>query len=322
MNSTNEPNKHISYFDFYSKLRDDKSLFIRKAIKDFIDIDFDKIINDNLDVNYIASYFQDFISKITNNFAKEWQIEFYTDKELYLFIINGLENILCKLLYSKLMNLIKDDCIINYKHILFVKLKHLGIDYNKKHLEGLIKLIKLFSKVNDYFTPKEKMTIITDVCNYINVTYANYDRIKLTKFFMYIIIHSKVSKVKTQLLYCVLFRHKTVLTSDEDYYLSVAIQAVDLVSKLNHKNVSMTKEEFEDKTKLEWENEIILNNNTIDGNTITLGEIDNVVNIPVEELYMKYCSDNPDNMPISKFENLRHDMKIILKIIESSKHNK
>lgn len=319
MNSKSQPNIHLKSFDFYSKLKDDKSIHIRNALKDLVDIHFAKICSDNIDVNYISSYFQDAISKFTKDFAKEWEIEFFTNKELYTAIINGFENILFKLLYSKILILFKDE-IINYKHILFVTLKHLGIDddnNNNEHIEGLTRQIRLFNRLNDYITPKEKMTVITSICYFVNVTYAKYDRVKLTKCLMYIIIHSEVINIKKQLLYCALFRHKTVLTSDDDFYLSVAIQAVDLVIKLNHKNVSMTKEDFDVKTKLEWKNEIQLINE--DDAMANLGNIENVSHIPVEDLYRKYCLVDSNNIPISKYENLRNDMKIVLKLIESSK---
>ncbi len=50
--------------------------------------------------------------------------------------------------------------------------------------------------------------------------------------------------LKSHLKYISLFRHKTIITSEEDYYCSVAIQAVEFIEKINFSLLKISKEEF------------------------------------------------------------------------------
>ena len=302
-------------FDFYSKLKSQQSSSILGSIKKFINELFKNICDNSDDLNDISSQYQDFVSKLTYDFAAVWKIEFYEEKSIYSNIINGFENILCKLLYKRIMNEFVDSTF-NYESLLFITLADLDIkDYDYSgNIDELSSQLNKFTQISQYQTPREKLIILCNLCNYINLSYANFDRIKITKFLVYMFIHSEIRDLKNQLLFCALFRHKTIINSDEDYYLSLAIQAIDFAMKINHKNVKMTQEEFQQKKSQKWENEIL----TTFSKSYNLDKIESIINIPVDNLYKEYCIKDKNEMTLEKFEKLRNDFKIILKLIESN----
>ena len=302
-------------FDFYTKLKSPQSSNILESIKSFIDKDFKGICDSSDDLNDISFQFQEYISKLTYDFAKVWKIEFYEEKSIYSNIINGFENILCKVLYKKILNQFVD-APLNYEQLLFVSCNDLDIkDYDySSHFDDLSSQLNKFTQISQYTTPKEKLIILCNLCNYINASYSHYDRIKFTKFLVFLFIHAEITDLKNQLLYCALFRHKTVINSDEDYYLSLALQAIDFAMKLNYKNVKMTQEEFSNKKKQKWDNELLSNYNK----TNHLDKIESIINLPIDNLYKEYCTGDKTTMTIDKYENLRNDFKIILKLIESN----
>ena len=80
------------------------------------------------------------------------------------------------------------------------------------------------------------------------------------------------------------------------------------------KNVKMTQEEFSNKKKQKWDNELLSNYNK----TNHLDKIESIINLPIDNLYKEYCTGDKTTMTIEKYENLRNDFKIILKLIESN----
>ena len=59
-------------FDFYSKLKSQQSSSILGSIKKFINELFKNICDNSDDLNDISSQYQDFVSKLTYDFAAVW----------------------------------------------------------------------------------------------------------------------------------------------------------------------------------------------------------------------------------------------------------
>ena len=137
-------------FDFYTKLKSPQSSNILESIKSFIDKDFKGICDSSDDLNDISFQFQEYISKLTYDFAKVWKIEFYEEKSIYSNIINGFENILCKVLYKKILNQFVD-APLNYEQLLFVSCNDLDIDgYFRQPFRIKYRLIYHYNQVLMY----------------------------------------------------------------------------------------------------------------------------------------------------------------------------
>lgn len=301
--------------NFYPNLKSKQGAPILKLIQDFIKEDFQQICDNSDDLNEISFECQDFITRLTNEYQSLFDVKYFTNKNFYPLLITNFETIIYKILYKNILSQF-DVPDFNTNDFFFIKLSMLDIDYDEKvNFNSLKTQILNFRKISTFQTPKQKIIILVNLCNFINAEYAKENRIKLTKFLVYMFIFSNIPDLKKQLIFCCLFRHKTVIESDEDYYLSLSLQAVDYLGRITHKTLKMDVESFNKEKKEGLPNRY--DSETEGCNS--LSTVDNILDIPIDALYNEYCTMNPDEIPIEKYEKLHKDLKILLKLIESNK---
>ena len=300
----------LSTNDFYEKLTFDKSKNILEQLKDFTLNQFPNICENISDFNEISDEFASFVSKLSLEFSKIWNIQLYIDRNWYKIIIDGFEDLLCNSLYDTIMNLFQfdDDNSINYDLYNNITLKTFDInDYDyQSHKDEIQLQISKFKEFSVFKTPKQKLIVLSNLCNYINYTYANRDRNKLLKFLTFMLMHSKIENLQNQLIYCLLFRNKTVIESDEDFYLSIALQSRKYFQIYGKKiNTIQNKEDL-------YEDELIESEEK-------MKEIKNINDIPTDLLNKDF--DNDEKMKLHKYELLRQSFRNILNKINENNNN-
>lgn len=113
-------------FNFFKYLRDSKSNLLYSEIKNFINKEFNEKYED-LKIEEFSCVLQEFILKLTNDFARIWSIDFKFINSNYIDIISGFENLICKCLYDKLIQMsLKDDKRFDKfcRKYIFLNLKH------------------------------------------------------------------------------------------------------------------------------------------------------------------------------------------------------
>ena len=300
----------LSTNDFYEKLTFDKSKNILEQLKDFTLNQFPKICKNLSDFNEISEEFSSFVSKLTLEFAKIWNIQLYIDRNWYKIIIDGFEDLLCNSLYDTIMNLFPfdDENKINYDLYNNITLKTFKInDYDyQSHKDEIQLQISKFKEFSVFKTPKQKLIVLSNLCNYINYTYANRDRNKLLKFLTFMLMHSKIENLQNELIYCLLFRNKTVIESDEDFYLSIALQ-----TRKNFQIYAKKINTIQNKEDL-FEDEIIESEKK-------MKELKNINDIPTDLLSKDF--DNNEKMKLHKYELLRQSFRNILNKINENNNN-
>lgn len=115
--------------NFHNKLRDKRCNNIVSDLNNFINNDFNEKISIE-DISDISIMIQDFIAKLTNEFAKIWGIEFPNNRGYYVEICDGFEGLITKSLYSNIMIIDNDDAKFDklLKKYEFISLNHLGVD--------------------------------------------------------------------------------------------------------------------------------------------------------------------------------------------------
>lgn len=300
--------------DFYSMLNSETSKSILLSVTDFIKTQFPQLLERTQNLTEISNYYQDYISKITKDFAKVNSIDLSNDKNFYEIIINGFEKVLCSFLYTKMTNLFPKQ-YLHCSKLFFVSLTDLGIDESKINKNELSVQLNFFIRISNFTSPKDKLFLLTNLCQYINFNIANFDKVKLTKILVYLFIHSEIENLKSQFMLCSYFRHKTVINSKEDYYLTLAIHAIDFALKLNNKNVGMSLEEFNRKQNEIYPNEIL----KLEEKNFHLDNLETLLNLPIDKLYNEYFKLDIKDVTYEQFEKMRNEFKIILKLIESYK---
>jgi hypothetical protein len=300
----------LSSNDFYEKLTFDKSKNILEQLKDFTLNQFPNICENMSDFNEISEEFASFVSKLSLEFAKIWNIQFYIDRNWYKIIIDGFEDLLCNSLYDTIMNLFPfdDENKINYDLYNNITLKTFKInDYDyQSHKDEIQLQISKFKEFSVFKTPKQKLIVLSNLCNYINYTYANRDRNKLLKFLTFMLMHSKIENLQNELIYCLLFRNKTVIESDEDFYLSIALQ-----TRKNFQIYAKKINTIQNKEDL-FEDEIIESEKK-------MKELKNINDIPTDLLSKDF--DNNEKMKLHKYELLRQSFRNILNKINENNNN-
>ena len=103
------------------------------------------------------------------------------------------------------------------------------------------------------------MNLICNLCNYICTKFKLTDKTVIVKFIIYSILKANIPNLKGHLKYIVLFRHRTTINSEEDYYLSLMFQALENIEKINYTNLKIKKSEFIENCE-EFEKKEILKN--------------------------------------------------------------
>ena len=119
-------------------------------------------------------------------------------------------------------------------------------------------------------------------------------------------MHSKIENLQNELIYCLLFRNKTVIESDEDFYLSIALQSRKYFQIYGKKiNTIQNKEDL-------YEDELIESEEK-------MKEIKNINDIPTDLLNKDF--DNDEKMKLHKYELLRQSFRNILNKINENDNN-
>ncbi len=85
---------------------------------------------------------------------------------------------------------------------------------------------------------------------------------------------SNLSSFKENLLFISLFRHKTIITCEEDYFLSIMNQAVNFIENLGPNSLKITRNEFYAKCE-DYDKKEVLKSKT--GNLIYSTMIENII---------------------------------------------
>jgi hypothetical protein len=112
--------------NFFSKLKDQQSSSIYKELYNFVNSE--KLVQG--EVSNISIIIQDFIYKLSLDFAKLWEIDFNESSDYYTEIVDGFESLIMKSLYGKIMKGLPNDNKFDYnlKKFSFITYKHLNID--------------------------------------------------------------------------------------------------------------------------------------------------------------------------------------------------
>jgi hypothetical protein len=101
-----------------------------------------------------------------------------------------------------------------------------------------------FAEISYFKAPKEKSACILNLCNYLNNKYNVTDKSTLHKLIVFCILKGNLPNIKTHFRYVSLFRHKTTISTEDDYYLSLFFHAVEYIERMNFSMLKISKEEF------------------------------------------------------------------------------
>lgn len=109
-------------------------------------------------------------------------------------------------------------------------------------------------------SPKDKAIVILNFINHISTKYKIIEKTQLIKLAVYAILKSNVNSFKENLKFIQLFRHKTIITSEEDYYLSIMNQSVEFIENMNSNLLKINRNEFLEKCE-DFEKKEVLKGN-------------------------------------------------------------
>ena len=110
-------------------------------------------------------------------------------------------------------------------------------------------------------SPREKITSIVNFLNYIVSKFKLTENSYILKFAVFAILKSNIPNIKENLKFISLFRHKTIISSEEDYFLSIMTQVLEYIEKMSFSTLKINKSEFIEKCE-DFEKKEILTNNT------------------------------------------------------------
>lgn len=99
-----------------------------------------------------------------------------------------------------------------------------------------------------YKSSKEKGSIILNLCYYLISKYKLLSGAKereiLLRLIIFTILKSGVLNLKAQIRYTSLFRNKSVISSDEDFYLSLFSEAIEFIERITHSQLNISKIDY------------------------------------------------------------------------------
>jgi hypothetical protein len=248
MNNKDNTNDEENKINIFHKLRDKKSASIISQLLNFINNQIDDILK-NENINNIPIIIQDFISHLTLEFIKQWNLEQNINRPIYYIeIIEGFESLITKSIYPKLMNLYQDDLAFDKlcKKFSFITLKHLDLDVFIDEFE-LAKQFKNLTDINDYKGPKEKSVLLVNFYNYLSYSFPKLERDNFIKLLAYTILKANITNLKINVKFIQAFRHKTTISCEESYYLLQINKAFSFIQQLEddgNKGLNMNKKEY------------------------------------------------------------------------------
>ena len=117
--------------------------------------------------------------------------------------------------------------------------------------KALFQLTLELLKMNQYRTPKDKMTVLI---NFTTIIMKSIDKKEDDKeyipYIVYYLIKSQPMMMKSTLRFIKLFRNNDHFKLNEERYYNLISSAVDYIEKINFGEFRMTQEEFESKYSL------------------------------------------------------------------------
>jgi hypothetical protein len=103
-----------------------------------------------------------------------------------------------------------------------------------------------FCELTQFRSPKEKLNVIVNFCNYICSKYKLTDKTVIIKFIVFCVLKSNITNLKANVKFIGLFRHKTCINSEEDFFLSLLFQSIEFIERMNSQHLKIKKSEFND----------------------------------------------------------------------------
>ena len=224
-----------------------KNSKIIKEIQHYINIFFPKQIKKLTNMIEISSSIQEFVSEISNSYLSLNNIQAPSINQIEI-CMEAFEDLITKSLYPQLIALIGSDS--KFSRLLnkfsFLNINHFNLELNLKEKFEFAKQIQIFGEIAEIASPKEKMNYITLISRFIlsHCTQGN-----LIKGLMFTILKSKVKNIKTHLRYISLFRSKSLITNEEEFYLFNMFKAFEAVENLSvnmKAYINMSQEKFKE----------------------------------------------------------------------------
>lgn len=233
----------------YRNLRDKKSSLILIELKQFTSKTFPKLISEHLDCEKISNEYQDFVYKTVNTYSQIYNIEFEIYKNAYSIITNCFESIITKSIYNRAIALCQtkaagsSDTLLDKYSFLTPSNLRLTASIDSFRLKNQI---ELFSQIIYEKSPLNKIMYIINLIQYLEEQYKDDNIICLL---IYVLISTNIPGLKSNIIYCRMFRTKTAIESKEDYYLQIIETAFEKIDSLeiNHEILDLTGIEFKSK---------------------------------------------------------------------------
>ena len=210
--------------------------------------------------------------------------------------------------------------------------------------------INKLSTINQYKTPKDKLYTFMNVVNILSVMYSKNSNKETSPgadevfpLLIFTIIKGKITKLKSNQIYCELFRHNTRKNGIEDYYLETFKAVINFISNLENNKLNISKEEFKDlciksekslfEMLKEYKNpyynnhckDMIIsylnNKNFKTFNDVPVIKYNNILNIDIDKIYKKYFNEDIEKFNKEQLEEMKNDFKEVLSLIISYQKN-
>ena len=148
---------------------------------------------------------------------------------------------------------------------------------------------------------------------------------------VYALIKGNIHKIKSNINFLYLFRHRTRLESEEEIYINSMLTAIEFIENLTYKKLNIEKNEFLKKCE-ESENrdspfphkvyqkviiDQIKNEQVIQQSA---NSDQSLFELELNKLYNEYFINcDIDDIPIFKLENMHKDFKIVISMIKEYK---
>lgn len=230
-----------------SIINNTKNSKIIKEIQYYITIFFPKQLKKLTNMIEISSSIQEFISEISNSYLSLNNIQYPSIHQIEI-CLEAFEGLITKSLYPQLITLIGSDS--KFSRLLnkysFLNINHFGFELDLKEQFWFAKQIQIFGEIREVASPKEKMQYITQISRFI---ISHCKESNLVKGLIFTILKSKVKSIKTHLRYISLFRTKSLITNEEEFYLYNMFKAFEAVENLSvnmKAYINMSQEKFKE----------------------------------------------------------------------------
>lgn len=152
---------------------------------------------------------------------------------------------------------------------------------------------------------------------------------KIYSIIVYALIKGNINKIKSNVNFLQLFRHRTRLESEEEFNINAIIVAIEYIENLTYKKLNIDKNEFLKKCEESENNTLDLNsklNIELIKNEQVLQEPANsdqtLFDLELTKLYNEYFTNcDLNEIPLFKLENMYKDFKIVISMIKEFKNN-